>query len=368
MNNLEHKNPSATAVPHVGGADTELGLARMLIGAFIMFCPAALLRAQQVPPVNADSEFRRPGLMTPSSTLPRKVGYLVCPDDQLEIYIPDVPELSRQFRVDSNGLLTLPLLAEPISAAGLTLADLSRTIGGRLRQEGMVANADVNLFVKESPAHSITISGAVKKPDVYPLYGKTTLLDALSQAGGLADDAGNIAIINRGGIAVPRIEAGSDSGDRGVGALGQKLDQTETLDLNRLLDEGDTSRNLELYPGDRITVQRAGIVYVVGAVKRAGGFALKDDQHQMTVLKALALAEYLTSTAVAKKAMIVRRNRGQSEEIPVNLASILSGHAHDRPLQANDILFVPDSSSRKALHRAAEAVAQGASILVYRVP
>jgi polysaccharide export outer membrane protein len=368
MNNLEHKNPSATAVPHVDRANTELGLARMLIGVFIMFCSASLLRAQQLPPANADSESRRPGLMTPSNTLPRNVDYLVCPDDELEIYIPNVPELSRQFRVDSNGLLTLPLLAEPISAAGLTLAGLSRAIADRLHQAGMVAYADVTLLVKESPAHSITISGAVKRPDVYPLYSKTTLLDALSQAGGLADDAGNIATINRGGTAVPRIESGPESGDRGVGALGPKLDQTVTLDLNRLLDEGDTSLNPELYPGDRVTVRRAGIVYVVGAVKRAGGFALKDDQNQMTILKALALADNITPTAVAKKAMIVRKNQGQTEEIPVNLASILSGHALDRPMQANDILFVPDSSSKKALHRAAEAAAQGASILVYRVP
>jgi len=353
-------------MPPVGRANSAPGIARALIGALIMFCVPALPQAQQPPLASADSELPRPRLKTPSNTLPRNAEYLICPDDQLEIYILNVPELSRQYRVDSNGSLALPLLADPISAAGLTLAELSRMIGDGLRQAGMVTNADVTIQVKESSAHSITITGAVKRPAVYALFGKTTLLDALSQAEGLAEDASNIAIITRGGMAVPRLESGPEVAERGLGALGPNL--SRTVDLNRLLEEGDSSVNLDLYPGDRVTVRRAGIVYVVGAVKRAGGFALKDDRQQMTILKAMALAENITSTAAAKKAIIVRKNADRTEEIPVDLARILSGHTPDLPLQPNDILFVPDSSSKKALHRAGEAAAQAATFLIYRFP
>ena len=365
LNNLGHERPAAKVMPLV---DPALGIAQVLIVALIIFCAPALAQAQQAPSSNANSELSRPRLKTPSNTLPRNLEYLICPDDLLEIYILNVPDLPRQYRVDLNGWLALPLLADPISAAGMTLAGLSQTIGDRLRQADMVSNPDVTVQVKESSAHSITIIGAVKRPAVYALFGKTTLLDALSQAEGLAEDASNIAMIARGGMAVPRLEFGPEVADPSPGVLGPNLSRTVTVDLNQLLEEGDSSLNLDLYPGDRVTVRRAGIVYVVGAVKRAGGFALKDDRQQMTILKAMALADNITSTAVPKKAIIVRKNADRTEEIPVDLAKILSGHTPDRPLQPNDILFVPDSSRKKALHRAGEAAAQAATFLIYRFP
>jgi polysaccharide export outer membrane protein len=136
------------------------------------------------------------------------------------------------------------------------------------------------------------------------------------------------------------------------------------------MEQGDSSLNYDLYPGDRVTVQRAGIVYVVGAVNRAGGFVLKNDREQMTVLKALALAEFVKPTAETKKAVIIRKSptaAGGTLEIPVELNKIIDGKAKDRVLLGNDILFVPDSASKRALHRAGEAAAQAASIAIYRL-
>src|SRR5205823_3566674 len=100
-------------------SEHRAGIGRVLFGALIMFCASALPQAQQLPSGNADVEPGRVRLMTPSSTLPRNVEYLICPDDELEINVLDVPELSHQYRLDANDLLTLPLLADPISAAGL---------------------------------------------------------------------------------------------------------------------------------------------------------------------------------------------------------------------------------------------------------
>jgi protein involved in polysaccharide export with SLBB domain len=80
----------------------------------------------------------------------------------------------------------------------------------------------------------------------------------------------------------------------------------------------------------------------------------------MTVLKAIALAGDLKSTAKAKKAVILRPSAsapGGREEIPVNLYAMLKGHAPDKPLRSNDIMFVPDSNALKALHATAQAVA-----------
>jgi len=139
---------------------------------------------------------------------------------------------------------------------------------------------------------------------------------------------------------------------------------TVKVDLKQLLETGDTSLNLTIYPGDKVTVERAGIIYVVGAVNRPGGFTLESDRENMTVLKAVALGEGLKATALRKKAMIIRqgpRIPGGREEIAVNLRNILAGKAPDRVLRSNDILFVPDSKSKMALYRGVEAGVQMAT-------
>jgi len=278
--------------------------------------------------------------------------YRLSADDTLLIDVLDVPEISREYRVDPTGSVVIPLISEPLTAAGLTPRQLADAIADRLRQSGMVSHPHVSVQVKASRVHSIAIAGAVKKPQIYPLFSQTTLLDALSQAEGLAEDAGNTAVVTRGEIGL-RAEPG----------------RMQSVDLKKLLEDGDAASNVTLYPGDRVTVQRAGIVYVVGAVNRAGGFVLKNDREQMTVLKAVALADNLKSTAEPKKAMIIRKNGAAAGlEIPVDLGRILAGRGPDQSLEANDILFVPDSAGKRALHRAGEAAAQAASLFVYRVP
>lgn len=147
-------------------------------------------------------------------------------------------------------------------------------------------------------------------------------------------------------------------------------DSTFSVDLNRLTESGDPLLNVELYPGDRVTVQRAGIVYVVGAVNRSGGFPLKTGQEDMTVLQAMALAEGLKPIAAQKKAMIIRKSQAATngrEEIAVNLTKVLAGHQHDTRLQADDILFVPESAGKKALARGTEvAVTMATYGIIYR--
>ena len=116
------------------------------------------------------------------------------------------------------------------------------------------------------------------------------------------------------------------------------------------METGAPLLNVDLYPGDRVTVQRAGIIYVVGAVNRPGGFPLRTGQDDMTVIQAVALAEDLKPIAARKKAMIIRKNRSATngrEEIAVNLSNVLAGRDRDTRMQANDILFVPESAGKR---------------------
>jgi polysaccharide biosynthesis/export protein len=294
--------------------------------------------------------------------------FLISPDDTLELYALDVPEISREYRVDPAGSISIPLLSESVQAAGLTPAQLSDEISEKLQKAGMVTHPRVSVQVKASRAHSIAIGGAVKRPQIYPVFTRITLLEAISQAEGLTDDAGNTATITRGS-ASNYVEPHGEV--EGIVHTSSPSLRVQVVNLKRLLEEGDPALNVDLYPGDRVTVQRAGIVYVVGAVNRAGGFVLNNDREQMTLLKAVALADNLKSTAVPKKTVIIRKNTQASDadrEIPVNLGKILEGQAPDQTLLANDIVFVPDSAAKKALHRAGEAAAQAAALLVYQIP
>src|SRR5437016_2242990 len=124
-----------------------------------------------------------------SVTLPE---YIISPDDVLSINVYDAPDISGEYRVGPTGQLELPLLAKAVEAAGLTPAQLSGLLVKKYGEEEIFSHARVTVAVKQSRIHSITVAGAVKSPQIYPLFGKTTLLDVLSQPGGLSDDERNM--------------------------------------------------------------------------------------------------------------------------------------------------------------------------------
>jgi polysaccharide export outer membrane protein len=126
--------------------------------------------------------------------------------------------------------------------------------------------------------------------------------------------------------------------------------------LSDILESGDSRFNIPLVGGDVVSVPRAGIIYVVGAVTRPGGFVLQNDLDHMTMLKMLSLAGGTTNTAKMKNAVILRKNltTGRRDQVPVDLNKVMHLKTEDVQLEANDILFVPDSSGLKALHRAGD--------------
>src|SRR6202011_2975561 len=98
----------------------------------------------------------------------------------------------------------------------------------------------------------------------------------------------NTAIVRRGEIGMHALNL-----NKGETLTGErdKATETVTVDLKKLLEGNDAHVNVDVYPGDRITVPRAGIVYVVGAVNKPGGFTMRANSRGVTVLQALALAQ-----------------------------------------------------------------------------
>ena len=275
--------------------------------------------------------------------------YLIGGGDLLGVEVFDVPELSRDVRVNETGYISLPLMPSKVRAAGLTPYQLQDKLAELLQTNGLVSTPEVTISVKEQHSQPITVIGAVKTPMVIQALRKTTLLQALSQAGGIADDAGSTVIVTRPG---PDADASADVPEVAAPSAGQIF----TIKLSDILESGDSRFNIPLIGGDVVSVPRAGIIYVVGAVARPGGFLLQNDLERMTMLKMLSLAGGTTNTAKMKNAVILRKNpdTGKRDQVPVDLNKVMHLKSEDVQLQANDILFVPDSNGLKALHRAGD--------------
>jgi polysaccharide export outer membrane protein len=144
---------------------------------------------------------------------------------------------------------------------------------------------------------------------------------------------------------------------------------TITINLNDLVETGDNTNNIPLQAGDIVTVPHAGIVYVIGAVGKPGGYVLSNDRTEVSTLKILALAGGTTATAKSDHAIIIRKNdQGQQSDIDVDLKKVLKRETEDVQLLPSDILYVPDSKAKAALLRAAEfGVLLGSGIALYRL-
>jgi polysaccharide biosynthesis/export protein len=268
--------------------------------------------------------------------------YRISPDDVLDIYVYDVPELSHSYTVSPSGTVTVPLLADPLRAAGLTPDQFAHGMEEAFRHSGRLRRPEIAVSIKQSRTLSVTVDGAVRNPQVLTEVARTRLVDILTQCGGLTDDAGTSVTITRGPFAL-----------RDLNQWGEPATAASTLELKRVMDGRDPASATTIWPGDRVSVARAGVYYVLGEVRSPGGFTLKNGRNGLTVLQALALAGDVTGVAKKNKAMIIRNDptapKGR-EEIKLDLDRILAGHSPDPTLQANDILFVPGSGGKKALH------------------
>jgi polysaccharide biosynthesis/export protein len=272
--------------------------------------------------------------------------------DLVNVDVFDVPQLSRDVRVSESGYISLPLLPERIVAKGLSAMQLQEKIAELLKASGLVTYPEVTVSLKEQRSQPITVIGSVKAPQVIQSLRPMSVLEVLSACGGITEEAGSIMLVTR--KVPPDTTAKTDSGEPDLLATPQSI----TVDLWDLLNSPTPKDNIMVVGGDIVTVPRAGIFYVVGAVTHPGGFILSNDADQMTTLKALALASGVTSTAKANESVIVRKDpaTGISKEIPVDLKKLMERKGADAKMQANDILFVPDSAAKHALHRATDVI------------
>ena len=251
------------------------------------------------------------------------------PNDLIGISVYDSPELTRMVRVDPDGTIRLPMLQNHIEAAGLYPEQLENSITAALVNEQVMVDPIVSVTVVEYRSRPISVVGAVRTPVTFQAAGVVTLLDAISQAGGLAENAGP-------DILVSRQEPTSD---------GKFTTQIQRIPARDLLSTVDPSLNLILNAGDVIRVPEAGQVYVLGNVKSPGVFPIKGESG-ISVLKMLAITQGLNAYT-ARTSYIYRAEGGENKKIPIELKKIMQHKAPDVTLMANDILYVPVAGGRK---------------------
>jgi polysaccharide biosynthesis/export protein len=285
--------------------------------------------------------------------------YVLGPGDSFTIYVVDGPEimdhLRAEFTTGSDGYVMIPLVGR-LHSSGLSVLQLQEQIAAGLRR--YVHEPQVYVTMKTLKSQPVSVLGAVNVPGVHQLYGPKRLAEVLALAGGLSKDAGYRITITRsrrwGAIPLP-------------GATFDSTGEFSTAEVNaRALTEADSPKdNIWIRPDDVISVPRAQVVYVIGEVNKAGGFTLGDED-KISLLQALALAGGVTRLAAPANARILRPGANSSTRtaIKVNVRKIISGKAEDTPLNANDILLIPDSASKRLSARVGESAIQTISGLI----
>ena len=272
----------------------------------------------------------RPNLMEDAgkANLPaQKLGV----DDLVAVSVYDAPELTRTARVEADGDIRLPLLKEGVRAAGELPGELEASIADALKTGQILVDPVVKVTVVEYHSRPISVIGAVKKPLTFQAVGTVTLLDALAEAEGLTSDAGTEILLSR-----PQ-----PSPDKAVTAT-----LIERIPVNRLMKDADPAVNFTLHGGEEIRVPEADKIFVVGNVRKPGAFPVRDTADN-SVLKVVALSEGLLPYT-AKTAYVYRRDEsGARKEIPIELSSILNRKAPDVPLEAGDLLYIPDNKGKR---------------------
>lgn len=305
------------------------------------------------------------GQSTPSSAAdPQKPGctdrvrstYLLGPDDQLQISGPELDEpVGKLVGVDGEGDIQAPMVGR-VHVAGLTVQQTEKELNTRLAK--YIKNPQVAVEIKELRSQPVTVGGEVGTPGVHQVSGHKTLLEMISIAGGTKPDAGYSIRITRDAEwgCLPLANATMDPTGR------YSVAQVSLPDIMNAKSPQD---NILIFPHDVITVPKAELIYVSGAVKKQGGFILGEHQ-TISVLQAVALAEGYGPTPDGKHARIIRTVGDSRTEIPVDLKALNQGKVKDVMMQGNDILFVPDSTGKRIALRVMEAAIQtGTGLAIY---
>ncbi len=264
--------------------------------------------------------------MSNTGNQPNRQEYRVGPGDVLEVSVFRIDDLNKTVRVTGDGFILLPLLGA-IPVGGKTTQQIQALLVADLG-ENYLHDPQVSVFISEFKSHQVAVLGAVNSPDIYTIERPRTVMEMLSKAGGLVENAGSKIRVQRT-----------------IVQNGVHSPQLDVIDLKALLDGRGENLNFTLAAGDSVMVPEAGVVFVEGAVTKPGAYPLKS---QTNVLKALAMAGGAKFEAKKGEIQIFRQNdSGETNVYEVDLKQIRSNQAQDISLEDGDIVVVLDDALKK---------------------
>ena len=231
----------------------------------------------------------------------QEAGYVLGPDDTVQVVVYGQPEFSVTTRIKSDGSIIMPLIG-PVAAAGQTNIGLGKLITEQLTKTGYLKAPIVNIEILNYVSKTANIAGKVTQPGILPLDRSYRVLEALLKAGWVRDQGATYVYLRR---------------------AGQPEQQMLVEDLVR----GGADKDPVLRPGDTVFVPDAEMFFVTGQVARPGLLPILPG---MTIRQALASAGGVTASGSANKVGLVRNNAKEVDTDPSQL------------VQKNDVIIVKE--------------------------
>lgn len=292
-----------------------------LRAALLLVLAGGLAQARQ-----SDAPSPSPAAQSAQTVPAIAAGYVLGPGDIIDINVYGQPELAGDLQLDHDGTIIPPYGHTPVHAAGLTALQLQPRIAAALIEDQLSLHPLVSVRVLSVASKPVTIVGAVKTPVVLQAIRPISLLDALVQAGGLAVDSGSHILLTRQDPGGPR---------------------TEEFAVSQLIYSDRDQSGPMLHGGEEIRVLPAGHIYVTGSVRGPGSFPIVEGD-PMSAVKAITLAHGWDQYGNPSRAVILHPTpNGAWRQTDIDLSRVLDHRAPDLPMQANDILYVPDNRGKR---------------------
>jgi polysaccharide export outer membrane protein len=308
-------------------------------------------RAQQVSPtVNSNLE-QTAGTTATRRSLSPSTGPMALPDDfaklrldtgyLLELEVFGAPEMSRSLRVDDDGNVIVPLIGA-VHVAGDTLHEAEKAIAQELVAKEMINSPNVSLRISAFAPRAVTVSGEVQSPGKIQMLAPRPLLAVLADAGGETMAAG-------GHVEIHHAQPGG-------------IEQITQVVYAPGKNSTDAEKAL-VSPGDTVHVPRAGVIYVLGAVNRPGGYLMVNGG-TLDLPQAVALAMGVSPVGSSKSVVVVRKRDGQIGEYHLRLDEMQRGKAEVFALTDGDMVYVPTNKIKSVLINSSSVLSAAASATI----
>lgn len=300
----------------------------------------------------AEAQFNGPGptVTTPTTatvTTDRSILFppqrepLLSPGDLITIRVFEQADYNPEVRLGSDGSVLLPLIGT-VDLNGLSVTQAERLLEQKLRDAGIYRSPQVTVQVVEGPNQVATVAGEAHA--VVPIVGSRRLLDVLATAGGIPITASHVITISRPGIAEPiTVDLGTDP-------LRSSL------------------ANIPIFAGDTIIVSRIGVVYMMGAFRTTGQIPLTQ-YAPLTLMEATALSGGVNFQGKYNDVRLVRTVGDHRTVVKLDIQRIMHGKDPDPILQADDIVFLPDSALKASMANGSLGTLLGiVSLLIAVIP